>query len=31
MVFDLEEASEKLHRFIYDDEPFYEEKQKNEA
>lgn len=31
MVFDLEKASEKLHRFIYDDEPFYEEKQKNEA
>ncbi len=24
MVYDLEEASEKLHSFIYDDEPFYE-------
>lgn len=24
MVYDLEEAAAKLHRFIYDDEPFYE-------
>lgn len=26
MVYDLEEAADKLHRFIYDDEPFYEVK-----
>lgn len=26
MVYDLDAAAEKLHAFIYDDEPFYEEK-----
>lgn len=31
LVYDLEEASNKLHRFIYDDEPFYEEKEKETA
>ncbi|MBQ2840076.1 MAG: LCP family protein [Oscillospiraceae bacterium] len=29
MVYDLDEAADKLHRFIYEDEPFYEEKTKN--
>jgi len=31
MVYDLDAASEKLHRFIYDDEPFYEVEEPEET